>query len=104
MAEEASKVEAQESTYFTSYEDLSVHELMLKDEARTRTYQAFIEAQSDFFKDKIVIDVGAGTGVLSLFAAKAGAKKVCTELLVINILILRIVLPCKVIPRLPIWT
>ena len=49
---------------------------MLKDAPRTEAYKSFIEKNASAIKDKIVIDVGAGTGILSLFAAKAGAKQV----------------------------
>merc|ERR1712061_18745 len=62
--------------YFSSYEDVCVHATMLKDRPRTLAYQSFIESNASLFKDRVVIDVGAGTGILSLFAAKAGAKKV----------------------------
>lgn len=49
---------------------------MLKDEVRTITYRNAIYHNKHLFKDKVVMDVGSGTGILSMFAAKAGAKKV----------------------------
>lgn len=49
---------------------------MLKDEVRTLTYRNAMYHNKHVFKDKIVLDVGSGTGILSMFAAKAGAKHV----------------------------
>ena len=49
---------------------------MLKDEVRTRTYRNSMYYNKHLFKDKVVLDVGCGTGILCMFAAKAGAKKV----------------------------
>merc|ERR1712119_141053 len=62
--------------YFDSYAHFGIHEEMLKDEVRTETYRKSILDNTHLFKDKIVLDVGCGTGILSMFAAKAGAKKV----------------------------
>eukprot|EP00038_Savillea_parva_P014508 m.11163 g.11163 ORF g.11163 m.11163 type:complete len:343 (+) comp2824_c0_seq1:59-1087(+) len=62
--------------YFDSYAHYGIHEEMLKDEVRTLTYRAAILGNRDMFKDKIVLDVGCGTGILSMFAARAGAKHV----------------------------
>lgn len=56
---------------------------MLKDEVRTLTYRNSMFHNKHLFKDKVVLDVGSGTGILCMFAAKAGAKKVigvCVEL------------------------
>ena len=62
--------------YFGSYSHFYIHEEMLKDEIRTNAYRNAIEGNPEDFKDKIVLDIGAGTGILSIFAAKAGAKHV----------------------------
>jgi len=49
---------------------------MLKDQVRTGSYRAAIIDNPHLFKDKTVLDVGCGTGILSMFAAKAGASMV----------------------------
>ncbi|KAB2074637.1 hypothetical protein ES319_A07G164700v1 [Gossypium barbadense] len=49
---------------------------MLKDVVRTKTYQNVIYRNKFLFQNKVVLDVGAGTGILSLFCAKAGAAHV----------------------------
>lgn len=46
---------------------------MLEDTART---EAFREAIFKTCKDKVVLEVGCGTGILSVFAAQAGASRV----------------------------
>ncbi|KAM4845430.1 protein arginine N-methyltransferase 3 isoform 1-T1 [Thomomys bottae] len=68
--------EDEDGVYFSSYGHYGIHEEMLKDRVRTESYRDFIYHNPHIFKDKVVLDVGCGTGILSMFAAKAGAKKV----------------------------
>lgn len=49
---------------------------MVADKARTESYRNFIFGNPQLFKDRVVLDVGCGTGILSLFCADAGAKVV----------------------------
>ncbi|EAZ63579.1 hypothetical protein PICST_51802 [Scheffersomyces stipitis CBS 6054] len=65
-----------EQHYFSSYDHFGIHEEMLKDTTRTLSYRSAMFKNKDLFKGKIVLDVGCGTGILSMFAAKAGAKHV----------------------------
>ncbi|KAF7819718.1 putative protein arginine N-methyltransferase 1.2 [Senna tora] len=62
--------------YFDSYSHFVTLQEMLKDSVRTKTYQNVIYQNKFLFKNKVVLDVGAGTGILSLFCAKAGAGHV----------------------------
>ena len=71
-----SDMENKKDYYFNSYSSYYIHEQMLKDKIRTGTYRDAILKNPEVFKDKIVLDIGSGTGILSIFAAKAGAKHV----------------------------
>ncbi len=60
--------------FVESYQDASTHQMMLEDVVRTTSYE-------DALKEVVspsshVLDFGTGTGVLAIFAARAGAKRV----------------------------
>ena len=46
-----------------------IHEEMLKDEVRTKSYRDAIYQNKHLFRDKIVLDVGCGTGILSMYGS-----------------------------------
>ncbi|KAL5701228.1 type I protein arginine methyltransferase [Ranunculus cassubicifolius] len=62
--------------YFHYYGQLLHQQNMLQDYVRTRTYYAAVIQNRADFIGRVVVDVGAGSGILSLFAAQAGAKHV----------------------------
>ena len=62
--------------YFNDYATLVQQQGMLQDHVRTSIYQFAVYENKEDFRGKRVLDVGAGTGILSFFAAKAGASHV----------------------------
>lgn len=65
-----------DASYFESYQDLEIHQLMLNDLTRNKAYKKAIFENRELFDGKVVLDVGTGTGILAVFCAQAGARKV----------------------------
>ncbi|XP_038971824.1 probable protein arginine N-methyltransferase 6.2 isoform X4 [Phoenix dactylifera] len=65
-----------DKAYFHAYSHVGVHEEMIKDDVRTGTYKAAIMRYQNLIEGKVVLDVGCGTGILAIFCALAGAKRV----------------------------
>jgi type I protein arginine methyltransferase len=69
-----------DKAYFGSYAESGIHAEMLQDVPRTATYKRAIEqAVQHLGPACVVVDVGAGTGILSLFAAAKGARVLAIE-------------------------
>ena len=62
----------QDEHYYEIYGNIPVQLEMLSDKPRTLSYLRAIEENKDFVNGKSVMDVGCGTGILSLFLAKHG--------------------------------
>lgn len=62
--------------YFGSYGSFGIHWEMISDKVRTDAYRDAILHNPSLLNQATVLDVGCGTGILSLFAAQAGASRV----------------------------
>jgi hypothetical protein len=69
----AASIDAQ---YYESYGDMAVHRLMLNDAPRMNFYHAAL-SNTGLIKGRVVVDVGAGTGVLSLWSVLHGEARHC---------------------------
>ncbi|XP_038605203.1 protein arginine N-methyltransferase 2 isoform X1 [Tachyglossus aculeatus] len=65
----------QDEEYFGSYGTLKLHLEMLADQPRTLKYHQVILQNKESLKDKVFLDVGCGTGIISLFCAQHAQPK-----------------------------
>ncbi|KAM7407590.1 hypothetical protein PAMA_003353 [Pampus argenteus] len=66
----------QDEEYFGSYGTLKLHLEMLSDKSRTETYRQVVLSNSASLRSKVVMDLGCGTGIISLFCAQLAQPSV----------------------------
>jgi hypothetical protein len=64
------------ANYFCTYGYLYHQKDMLEDQKRMTAYHDSVRLNPQQFKDKVVLDVGTGSGILAIWAAQCGARKV----------------------------
>lgn len=64
------------ANYFGAYSSFGIHREMISDKVRMDAYCQAILKNPSLMTGAVVMDVGCGTGILSLFAAKTGASRV----------------------------
>ena len=69
------KVRDSDDSYFNSYSYFEIHKDMLSDKARTGAYRDALTKNPTLINDANVLDVGCGTGILSMFAARDGGAR-----------------------------
>ncbi|TRY75107.1 hypothetical protein TCAL_00624 [Tigriopus californicus] len=66
-----------DESYAGSYAHFGIHHEMLSDRIRTQAYRDAIEKNArSHIHGREVLDLGCGTGILSMFCARAGARSV----------------------------
>ncbi|XP_065861554.1 probable protein arginine N-methyltransferase 3 [Euphorbia lathyris] len=72
----SNNIEKVNESYFGSYSSFCIHREMISDEVRMDAYRQAILKNPSLLTGAIVMDVGCGTGILSLFAVQGGASRV----------------------------
>ena len=69
------RTEKEDGAYAGSYSHFGIHHEMLSDQVRTESYKEAVTTNAIALKGKLILDLGCGTGILSMFCSRLGSAK-----------------------------